>query len=50
MQEITEEVSAAKDLFTKASDILGYDLLQLCVEGTDSAYLIRQCWLYQCTY
>ena len=33
VQEITEEIPAAKELFTKASDILGYDLLQLCLEG-----------------
>jgi [acyl-carrier-protein] S-malonyltransferase len=29
-----EEVAAARDLFDQASEILGYDLLKLCVEGT----------------
>lgn len=32
-QAVVEEVPAAKALFEKANDILGYDLLQLCVEG-----------------
>ena len=32
-QDVVEEVSAAKDLFAQASDILGYDLLKVCVEG-----------------
>lgn len=31
------EVAAAKDLFDTASEILGYDLLKLCVEGTAHA-------------
>lgn len=30
---MVEEVPAAKELFDKASDILGYDLLKVCVEG-----------------
>lgn len=33
MQDIVAEVPAAKDLFSQASDILGYDLLNLCTEG-----------------
>ena len=28
-----EEVSAAKGLFAQASDILGYDLLKVCIDG-----------------
>ncbi|KAF5835064.1 acyl transferase/acyl hydrolase/lysophospholipase [Dunaliella salina] len=32
-KELVAEVPAAKDMFNKASDILGYDLLQLCTEG-----------------
>merc|ERR1712176_424355 len=30
---VCEEVPAAKDLFDKASEILGYDLLDVCVNG-----------------
>jgi len=30
---VTDECPAAKELFTKASAILGYDLLERCVEG-----------------
>lgn len=33
LQELCNEVPAAKQLFDRASDILGYDLLQVCVEG-----------------
>lgn len=33
IQDVVEEVPAAKDLFDRASEILGYDLLKLCVEG-----------------
>jgi len=32
-KELVEEVPAAKELFAKASDILGYDLLDRCVNG-----------------
>ncbi|CAL8467128.1 g6664 [Coccomyxa elongata] len=32
-KDVVEEVPAAKDLFDQASEILGYDLLKLCVEG-----------------
>ncbi|KAF8070879.1 hypothetical protein HT031_000960 [Scenedesmus sp. PABB004] len=32
-KELVAEVPAAKALFDKASEILGYDLLQVCVEG-----------------
>lgn len=32
-QSLVAEVPAAADLFKKASDILGYDLLKVCVEG-----------------
>ncbi|KAK3252760.1 hypothetical protein CYMTET_37961, partial [Cymbomonas tetramitiformis] len=32
-KELCEEVPAAADLFNKASEILGYDLLQVCTEG-----------------
>lgn len=30
---LCNEVPAAKDLFTKASSILGYDLLEKCING-----------------
>lgn len=33
LQELVAECPAAKELFDKAAGILGYDLLQLCVEG-----------------
>ena len=33
MQDMCDEVPAAKQLFDRASDILGYDLLQMCIEG-----------------
>lgn len=33
---MTETVPAARDLFEKASGILGYDLLRLCVEGPEA--------------
>lgn len=36
VQDIVSEVPAAKDLFSQASDILGYDLLNLCTEGDAS--------------
>ena len=32
-QEVCESSTAAKDLFEKASDILGYNLLDVCTEG-----------------
>jgi len=32
-KEVTESVPAAKELFDKASEILGYDLLDVCVNG-----------------
>ena len=32
-KDVTEEVPAAKELFDKASEILGYDLLDVCVNG-----------------
>ncbi|KAK9916775.1 hypothetical protein WJX75_006818 [Coccomyxa subellipsoidea] len=32
-KDVVEEVAAARDLFDQASEILGYDLLKLCVEG-----------------
>ena len=31
--DVVKDVPAAKELFDKASDILGYDLLQVCLEG-----------------
>ena len=33
LQEVYEQVPAAKALFDRASELLGYDLLQVCVEG-----------------
>jgi hypothetical protein len=38
-QALTDECAPAKQLFDKASDILGFDLLQLCAEGTYPAAL-----------
>lgn len=32
-KELTETVPAAKELFSRASEILGYDLLKICVNG-----------------
>uniref|UniRef100_A0A7R9YU04 Malonyl-CoA:ACP transacylase (MAT) domain-containing protein n=1 Tax=Chlamydomonas euryale TaxID=1486919 RepID=A0A7R9YU04_9CHLO len=32
-KDLVAEVPAAKELFDKASEILGYDLLQVCMEG-----------------
>lgn len=32
-QDISADFPAAKDLFDKASSILGYDLLEVCTEG-----------------
>lgn len=32
-QDLCAEVPAAKQLFDRASEILGYNLLQVCVEG-----------------
>jgi hypothetical protein len=36
------ECPAAKELFDRASAILGYDLLQVCVEGERSMRRIRR--------
>lgn len=33
LQDLTEQCEDARALFDKASDLLGYDLLQLCMEG-----------------
>lgn len=33
VQDLCAEVPAAKQLFDQASEILGYDLLQICTEG-----------------
>ena len=33
IQDVVNEVAAAKDLFQQASDILSYDLLKVCTEG-----------------
>lgn len=32
-KDVAAEVPAAKELFDRASEILGYDLLNMCVEG-----------------
>ena len=32
-QEVAAQVPAAKELFDRASEILGYDLLKMCGEG-----------------
>jgi [acyl-carrier-protein] S-malonyltransferase len=32
-KDVTAEVPAAKELFDRASEILGYDLLNVCIEG-----------------
>lgn len=36
MQDVAVELPAAKELFNKASDILGYDLLEVCTEGRET--------------
>ncbi len=33
VQDVYEQVPAAKALFDRASEVLGYDLLEACVEG-----------------
>jgi hypothetical protein len=33
LQELCEESQEAKELFDRAAEILGYDLLSLCVQG-----------------
>jgi len=33
LQDVVEEVPAAKEIFAQASDVLGYDLLKVCTEG-----------------
>lgn len=43
VQDVVEEVPAAKDLFDQASEILGYDLLKLCVEGRTTIWCCRAC-------
>ena len=45
MQDIVAEVPAAKDLFSQASEILGYDLLNLCTEGENSEK-VEQCSVF----
>lgn len=32
---LTEELPKAKEMFEQASEILGYDLLKVCVEGPE---------------
>lgn len=34
-RDVVEQVPAAKELFANAADILGYDLLKLCVDGPE---------------
>ena len=36
-KSVCEEVSSARDLFDRAAEVLGYDLLQLCAEGPADA-------------
>jgi hypothetical protein len=43
LQELVAEVPAAKALFDKASEILGYDLLQVCTEGARPSLLRCAC-------
>lgn len=38
-KEVAAEVPAAKELFDRASEILGYDLLQVCAEGEGAGAL-----------
>ena len=40
LQDVAAEIPAAKQLFEHASDVLGYDLLKVCVEGGCSALLL----------
>ena len=39
LQDVAAEIPAAKQLFEHASDVLGYDLLKVCVEGGSNALL-----------
>ncbi len=41
-KEVVAEVPAAKELFDRAAEIVGYDLLQICVEGEDTG--CSCCW------
>lgn len=38
VQDLCADVPAAKQLFDQASEILGYDLLQICTEGASSRW------------
>ena len=42
LQDVVNEVAAAKELFQQASDILGYDLLKICTEGKDVGNVLKQ--------
>lgn len=41
-KEVAESVPAAKQLFERASDILGYDLLAVCGEGEMRLLFLRR--------
>lgn len=42
-QELCDECAPAKELFDKASEVLGYDLLAVCAEG--AAFITTSCAL-----
>ena len=44
LQDVVSEVPAAKQLFQQASDVLGYDLFNICTEGKQGDnMLLQQC-------
>lgn len=48
LQDVVNEVTAAKQLFQQASDILSYDLLKACLEGKHSPKQLQHCIICAC--